>query len=103
MGNIKEFYIKLSDIIRIYLRDVLNVNAPDLTTPETLKQIVSDEGISRELLQLLSNILKTSDLVKFAKSTPTDRENDTLAGDAIQFVINTAPAHITVKNRKELL
>lgn len=89
--EIKDYYTRLSEIIRIYLEDQFNVNAPELTTRETLisfeKIFGKDEKIKNKLLELL----QLSDLVKFAKKAPLPDENKINLDKAIAFVELTKP------------
>lgn len=71
-GRIKEFYIALSDIIRIYLGAVYSVETLDRTTAEIcaeLKKKVADKKLVMEIKDLFDEC----DLVKFAKYRPDEK------------------------------
>lgn len=73
-GQIKSYYIELSDIGRHYLEDRFNIRAPEMTTEEFFIKVKEDSALSVEHKGLLHNFLVTSDLVKFAKYQPAEQE-----------------------------
>ncbi len=65
----KDFYIRLTDIIRVYLDGRFGIPAPHLTTPELsrhLRQAELDRGIAAPVKDMFDR----ADLVKFAKIRP---------------------------------
>ncbi|MBU2530577.1 MAG: hypothetical protein KKD35_06005, partial [Elusimicrobia bacterium] len=74
-GKQKKFYIRLSDILRIYIMDELSITAPLMTTNTLLKTLKADNK-DIELLIKVKELLQFSDLVKFAKLKPTEEERD---------------------------
>jgi hypothetical protein len=73
-GKVKEFYVRLSDIIRIYLENRYGFNAMELVTGEIVSEFKKSEK-EIESIQMLSGILQTSDMVKFAKGDPLPADN----------------------------
>jgi uncharacterized protein YxeA len=74
-GEQKKFYIRLSDILRIYIMDEFSITAPLMTTNTLLKHLkIENQDI--DLLIKVKELLQFSDLVKFAKLEPTDEERD---------------------------
>ncbi|MCG2726290.1 MAG: hypothetical protein L6420_08590 [Elusimicrobia bacterium] len=74
-GKQKKFYIRLSDILRLYIMDEFSIVAPLMTTNTLLKKLkASNDDI--ELLIKVKKLLQFSDLVKFAKFKPSDTEKD---------------------------
>lgn len=73
--DVKEFYLRITGIVRWYIEKVTGVQAPDRTTEEFLREITSDlrhrETFSDELRVRLRHFLEFADLVKFAKFQPT--------------------------------
>lgn len=61
----KEFYFRLSLIIRNYIQGRYNINAPEMTTEEFIPEI-RRLALSRELQESLKRFVITSDPVKFA-------------------------------------
>lgn len=87
-GREKEFYTKLTDILRMYIHERYGIDAPEMTSGEILDEIhkVSEvDSVSENLKQILS----TSDLVKFAKYKPYADENDLSLVNAYFFVNQT--------------
>mgnify|MGYP004265661367 CR=1 FL=1 len=72
-GNIKEYHSELSQIIRRYTENRFNFIALEITTDEIIQEMQSK--LNSEQLSNIKKILVRSDLAKFAKSKPTDKEN----------------------------
>ena len=91
LGKVKDYYTELTDILRRYISERFRVNAMELT---------SDEVLSAGFIRLLENdtkehltvILRTADLVKFAKSKPLPQDHEQCMTFAEAFVRSTIPA-----------
>lgn len=70
----KEFYRKLSDILRSYIEDRYQIKALKKTTEEFLASIQKDPLPIQFPEKTLSQFLTLSDRVKFAKTNPTSDE-----------------------------
>jgi hypothetical protein len=70
-GKIKEFYERLSDILRHYIEHRFNIRAPERTTEEFLAELPSAGVLSQSEQERLGEFLRHCDLVKFAKYNPT--------------------------------
>lgn len=91
-GNkVKEYYSELTDILRSYIEARFNTQAMELTTDELLQSARLHHEMSRHT-ELLSHILYTADLAKFAKAQPLPHEHTHAMELAIQFVNATKPA-----------
>jgi len=86
-GKIKEYQSELSEIIRKYTENRFNFIALELVTDEILKGLKS--RLNTEQLANIRRLLQRADLAKFAKSKPTDSENEESMTLAKQFVNNT--------------
>jgi hypothetical protein len=73
-GEIKEFYLRLSAIVRRYIENRFGLRAPEQTTEEFLKGLESAQDFPAEYKPLLNNFLKHSDLVKFARFEPETKD-----------------------------
>lgn len=78
-GEVKDYYIELTEITRTYLEEALRVHAMESTTSELIQELRAQiankkMSVSAEVLQHLEKVLKNADLVKFAKSKPLDFE-----------------------------
>lgn len=87
-GRVKEFYSRLSDIIRTYLENRYTIYAMEQTSFEILLSVKDFMGKDSNY-SLLKILLQLSDLVKFAKAQPEPEENMNQLENAILFVRNT--------------
>jgi hypothetical protein len=70
-GRIKEFYERISGILRHYIEDRFDLHAPERTTEEFLAELRFTEVLAAADKQVLEEFLTHCDLVKFAKHDPT--------------------------------
>ena len=68
-GQIKDYYDKLSDILRFYISRVYNVDGLGKTTGELF--VLLKDKVSYDYNRELKNYLINCDLVKFAKVIPS--------------------------------
>jgi hypothetical protein len=78
-GEIKEYYSELTDIVRIYIEEAIEVPAMESTTSELIQalkiaSLKKKMELSKDTIDNLFTVLKQADLVKFAKSKPLDFE-----------------------------
>jgi len=73
-GKIKEFYERISDILRHYIEHRFSLKAPERTTEEFLAELANTEILPATEKQRLGEFLKHCDLVKFAKHNPTTEQ-----------------------------
>ncbi len=71
----KKYYSELTDIVRSYLEEDVNVSALESTTSQLISKLemLKDAGelkLEDETITQFQKILETADLVKFAKSKP---------------------------------
>jgi hypothetical protein len=87
-GQIKAFYVELSEIIRRYIEGRYFVPALELTTAELMNNLqgVAIDGGPRETL---AELLEMSDLVKFAKYAPSSEAHERALQLAESFVETT--------------
>ncbi len=72
-GMIKEYYIRISDIVRKYIEGRYKIFALDKTTWE-LYQEMRLKKLERAHVDKIRDFLEDCDLVKFAKYIPTHKE-----------------------------
>ena len=87
-GREKEFYSKLTDILRRYIYEREGINAMEMTSGEILNSIRQISDVD-SVYDNLKQILSTADLVKFAKYKPYPDENDLSMVNAYFFVNQT--------------
>jgi len=73
-GRIKEFYERISGILRHYIEDRFDLHAPERTTEEFLFELQSTDVLSASDKEVLGAFLAHCDLVKFAKHDPTSEQ-----------------------------
>ncbi len=69
-GKVKDFYLRLTLIVRMYIERAHGIRAPEQTTEEFLSAASKDSRFSKEVLSLLKAFLEAADLVKFAAHRP---------------------------------
>ncbi len=99
--KVKDYYTRLTDIIRTYLEERYEVPAMEQTTQEILSQFKGETTqIKGKLYSGLQKTLDIADLVKFAKSTPLPDENHFVMVHAYSLVEETKPETLeTVKKQ----
>jgi hypothetical protein len=73
-GKIKEFYERISNILRHYIEHRFSLRAPERTTEEFLAELANTEVLPACEKERLGEFLKHCDLVKFAKHNPTTEQ-----------------------------
>lgn len=89
-GLLKEHFVRFSHLLRSYLTSRYGISFLDKTTKQSILLLDSlsiDESLKNKILQLLKN----SDLVKFADSNIEDRTILVLFDDLKSIVIQTTP------------
>jgi hypothetical protein len=92
-GEFKEHYTLVTDVLRLYLEKQFQVHTFDRTTTE-LKQSLQRSTLSAEHIQRTIEFFFESDLVKFAKFTPTLPEARQLTKEARLLVELTRPVPV---------
>ena len=85
----KDYYTRLSDIVRTYIEGRFDVMAMEMTKDEILACLQNTGFEDNNLMNRLSKLLSIADLVKFAKAEPMPDENETAMLDGYLFVNNT--------------
>lgn len=89
-GAEKEYYTRLTDILRGYLSGRFGINAMEMTTYQISQAIADNKDVS-EYSMLINKVLNEADFVKFAKAKPLADENQRAFSNARQFVELTKP------------
>lgn len=74
-GRVKDFYVEITDVLRRYLEEEFQLGALEMTSSEILSKLRS-EKFDSEIIESVSFVLSNADLAKFAKSTPSDVDNE---------------------------
>lgn len=89
-GQEKEFYTRLTDILRRYLQGRFGINAMEMTTTQ-IRNILTQNEETRLSRRNMEQVLETADFVKFAKVRPLPDDNTRSFRQAVQFVEDTRP------------
>lgn len=88
-GEVKLYYSRLTEILRQYLENRFGVFSLEMTTSETLEELVKTGFRKDDRYNSLKTILNGSDLVKFAKYKPEPSENEDHFTNSWKFVETT--------------
>jgi len=88
-GQVKLFYLRLSNILRHYIGDCFGLHVPERTTEEFLIDLRAGDDFSAEQKALLRRFLEHCDLVKFAKHEPARTEIDQSVDACRNFIDET--------------
>ena len=87
-GKHKLYYSSLTEILRVYIDGRWDIGALEMTTDEIISAL-RDVELPHQSRSALIAILRSADMVKFAKATPDAEENEQSFIDAYYFVENT--------------
>ena len=82
----KEYYTRISTIIREYTELRFEFNALELPTSDIIKQL---ENLKDEDTKILESILKKADNIKYAKGLSLEEENKLIMKQSVDFVKKT--------------
>jgi len=88
-GQIKEYHVQITDVVREYIEKRFGVFAVEMTTSEILESFENNELISEADFMKVRQILELADNVKFAKYQALQNENDLSLKNSFDFVENT--------------
>lgn len=88
-GLVKEYYSRVSDAVRRYLENRFGLRAPERTTEEFLQEMATTRHLSGDQQDLVAAFLAESDLVKFARYGPSEREIAGVFAAAVRLVEET--------------
>lgn len=88
-GKLKEFYQRISDILRRYIENRFGLRAPERTTEEFLIELGAGEELSAVHKPLLRSFLQHCDLVKFAAHEPSRDDIQSTFDACKTFIVET--------------
>jgi hypothetical protein len=91
-GQVKNYYTRLTEILRQYLENRYQVYSLEMTTSETLDALLKTGFKKDSSFNTLKGVLTSADLVKFAKYVPDKDEHVGNFQNAWNFVEATKPA-----------
>ena len=83
----KEYYTKLTDTLRNYIKERYGFNAMEMTSSEIIEHLTNEPD--DQAMDELRELFQTSDLVKFAKYNALINENDRNLVNAVEFINKT--------------
>ncbi len=89
-GEVKEYYVRLTDILRNYIEERFNVPAMERTTDELTAAARTHKELAFQA-QRLHGILATADMAKFARAQPTLTEHISTMQATKDLVVATIP------------
>jgi hypothetical protein len=87
-GKVKDYYTELTDILRKYIEDRLDVQAIEMTTDEIIDGLKGTD-IDNSSINKLFETLFLADLVKFAKEKPMPLDNEKCMNNGVDFINET--------------
>ncbi len=99
-NQVKEYYVSLTDIIRNYIEERFQTPALELTTDELLYKAQLHKEL-QPYHSLLSVILTTADLAKFAKGQPLPQEHHDAMQNARKFIDSSRPRPVLTETTTE--
>ncbi len=100
-GHEREYYTRLTDILRIYLFRRFNISAMEMTSTQILRAL-SDNQETKWSRQQIQEVLSMADFVKFAKMRPLPDDNIKTFRTVENFVENTKPVPETEATDSEI-
>lgn len=93
-GQDKEYYTRLTDILRNYIDRRFHINAMEMTSSQIIDILRKNEE-TMPVNEQLNKILEMADFVKFAKMRPMPEDNEVSYQRALNFVNETKPVEVT--------
>lgn len=84
-NRVKEYYIRLTEILRIYIERKFAIAALERTTDEIVSSM-RQTPCEPSVIKQLESILNVADLAKFAKFIPDENENAAQVEKALDFI-----------------
>ena len=85
-GRVKEFYLRLTAIVREFIEGSTGIRAPEQTTEEFLRDSRLGEVFSKPQSDRLKEFLEAADMVKYAGSLPESSQIERSIERAREFI-----------------
>jgi len=89
-GRVKDFYLRLTMIVRRYIERAHGIRAPEQTTEEFLAAAGGNPRFKPAVLERLKAFLEAADLVKFAAHKPTPQTVANSVATAREYIESDA-------------
>ena len=100
-GDPKDYYTRLTDVLRKYMEQRYGFNAMEMTTDEIIHELESLDDYTS--LSELNSLFTTADLVKFAKANPEISEKDKNLLNAVAYIQSTKKEELAEVAPKEIV
>jgi len=100
-GEIKEYHIRLTEIVRKYIERSFKIPALEMISSEIIDSLSKINSIDPKLVDKMRRAFEISDLVKFAKFVPLPDEHTYCMKVAIEFVEATSPQNVEQSSSEE--
>lgn len=90
-GKIKEYYSRLTDVMRLYMERQMGINAMESTADELIEKM-REIRLPKELQERIDELIHLSALVKYAKEKPGVGQNESALKTVKAFLEQTKPA-----------
>lgn len=91
-GEAERFFIRLTDILRVYLEEQFTLRAPELTTEEFCYHCTQSAQLTVEQKGMLQTVLQQADLIKFAQARASADEGQQALEASRRFVNESTPS-----------
>lgn len=85
-GLLKEFYVRLTGIVRVFIEGTTGLQAPEQTTEEFLRAMRSAQVFPVDRSERLKEFLEAADMVKFAGQQPGVEQLESSVQRAREFI-----------------
>ena len=85
-GMLKEYYTRLTGILRKYIERRYGITAMERTSREIIEELDNNADAVKEVIGLLDKCFSLADLVKFAKAQPGEEQHEVCLNTAFHFV-----------------
>lgn len=99
-GQYEEFYVQITQIVRVFIEGYYQIKAPEQTTQEFLQVILGKALFDEQINHYLTEFLKFADLVKFAKFNPQIEDCEQAEKAAKSFILSEPDNSLTVDKVK---
>lgn len=99
-GQDKEYFTRLTDILRNYIDRRFAINAMEMTSAQIMDVLRKNEE-TMPVNDQLNKILEMADFVKFAKMRPLPEDNEVAYQRSLNFVNETKPVEVVPDENKE--
>ncbi len=99
-GKVKEYYSRITDVVRLYMERQMRINAMESTADEVIQKM-NGLGLPEDLNRRSAELFRLSAMVKYAKKQPGREEHEAAMHTVKAFLEYTRPAEANKETKKE--